>query len=163
MTTWVVPPRDLGRFERKLQGQIRLRAAEELRRVRAPVLGLLREQSAGIRDQGIFQRSWRATARFLTLEVWNEAPHALFVEGTDGTHPYSRRPNRRMPPLQVIRDWLERRGADPKLAYPVARAIASRGIQARPVLRSPDVQERISVLISRAMIRARDAAVRASR
>lgn len=163
MTTWVVKPQDLGKFERKLQSQLRIYAAQELRAVRAPVLGLLRERSTGIYDQGGFLRSWRVLPRFLVLEVWNAAANAIFVEGTEETHPYARRPGKRMPPLQVIREWLVRRGSDPKLAFPVARAIAARGIQARPVLRSSDVRALISQLITSAMARARDNAIRTSR
>lgn len=163
MSTWVVQPKDLGKFERKLQNQLRLVASQEMRAVKPRVEGLLRERSVRIRDRGAFQSSWLVVVRFLTMEAKNTAEHSLFVEGSEKTHPYSRRPNRKMPPLQVIRDWLARRGADPKLAFVVARAIARRGILARPVLRSPNVRSLISDMISEAMRHARDVAIRASR
>lgn len=53
--------------------------------------------------------------------------HVLPVE-------FGRAPGSKPPPSSALRDWLRRHGLDESLAYPVARAIGRRGIQALPHL-----------------------------
>jgi hypothetical protein len=162
---FVIPvrPEDLGKFERNMQRNLKLEINRQLRAAESEVESELRLRSQHIRDQGAFQSSWRARAQFASLVVWNFAVHALFVEGSAETDPYARRPGTRMPPLQVIREWLLRRGSDPRLAFVVARAIAARGILARPVLRSRTVQLAISNIVTRRMSKAWDEAAMRSR
>lgn len=158
-----VRPEDLGKFEKNLARNLRLQTQRELRACENEVRSELERRSAHIKDQGIFQGSWRTFAHFAALEVWNAALHALFIEGKMETDPYARRPGSRMPPLNVIREWLLRRGISPRFAYPVAKRIAERGIFARPVLRARTVQIAISNIITRHMSRAWDEAARQSR
>jgi len=47
---------------------------------------------------------------------------------------YKHGPGGKMPPLKEIARWMKRRRIDPKLLWPIARAIGKRGIKAQPFL-----------------------------
>lgn len=67
-------------------------------------------------------------ARGLVARVGTPVEYALVVhEG--------RRPGQRPPPSAAIAGWLRRNGADPRLAFVVARAIGQRGTRPHPALR----------------------------
>lgn len=152
-------PQDLGKFERNLARTLGTEIASGQRRVAPRVVAMLTEASAGIKDLGDFQKGWRARPRFNTLDVWNVEAHAIFVEGTDETAPYARRPGRRPPPMAAIRPWVIRHFGDDRLTFVVARNIGIRGILARPVLRDPQMRSRISDLITREAARALEIAI----
>lgn len=91
-----------------------------------------RGDQAGVFDRGGFRRSWQAlpTERGATLR--NNAPYAGVVEE-------GRRPGSRMPPLRVVQRWAARKLAlTPKeakaAAFPIALAIARRGIKGKHLL-----------------------------
>lgn len=97
----------------------------------------------GAIDTGNFLRGWRQeTMPDGTEVVYNDRPHAPFVEG-------GRTPGRRMPPIRAIREWLVRRaGMDPdeakRAAFPVARAIGRRGLNARQIATATDFMDEVS-------------------
>lgn len=97
----------------------------------------------GAVDTGDFLRGWRReTMPDGTEVVYNDRTHAPYVEG-------GRMPGRRMPPVEVIRQWLVRRaGMDPteakRAAFPVARAIARRGLNARQIATASDFLDQVS-------------------
>ncbi len=64
--------------------------------------------------------SARASLNSLSAKV---APHKSYAWPVEK----GRRPKGRMPPSDVIGDWLRRHGSDPKLGFVVARAIGRRG------------------------------------
>lgn len=67
-------------------------------------------------------------ARGLVARIGTPVEYALVVhEG--------RRPGQRPPPSNVIAGWLRRNGADPRLAFVVARSIGVRGTRPHPALR----------------------------
>jgi hypothetical protein len=127
MTVHTIPIGDLGKFEKKFAQSLRLEVQSGLRAAAREVKQVLEQRSSRIRDRGIYQKSWKVEAKFTRLDIDNVADHSPYVEG-------GRRPGARMPPLQPIREWLERHGSDPAGAFIVARAIGLRGIQPRPVL-----------------------------
>lgn len=122
-----ISPADLGKFERGFALRTKTIIAAGLRNAEHDVVQRLRVASARIQDQGGFYDGWRYKAGFTSAEIWNAAPHAIYVER-------GRRPNSTMPPLNVIMSWALRHGLPRQAAWPIARAIARRGIDPRPVL-----------------------------
>jgi hypothetical protein len=98
--------------------------------------------AAGKVDRGTLRDGWTIT-RFQNQYAFGVriggAAHAIFAE--DG-----RRAGARMPPLDVIRDWVQRHGMPASAAYPVARAIAERGIQPTPIVEPALAELRPKVL-----------------
>lgn len=87
--------------------------------------------SGGAVNTGAYLQRWKAGPTPEGARVYNAAPHAAIVE-------YGRRPGR-FPPLRVIAQWAMRRmgkTADEakRAAWPIARAIAQRGLLPRRVL-----------------------------
>lgn len=128
MSRVVISLQDLGKREFRLSRQARKAAqAESMRACADEVRELLTAKSQPIFDRGLFRAGWRTEVKVKSIVVRNIVLHAKFVEN-------GRRAGARMPPLKAIREWLIRRGANPGLAFPVARAIAIRGIRARSIL-----------------------------
>lgn len=74
-------------------------------------------------------------------DLWLSAEHtdpksALVGAVSDHVLPveFGRAPGSKQPPPGALRDWLRRHGLPESMEYPVARAIARRGIQAQPHL-----------------------------
>jgi hypothetical protein len=123
----------LGVFERHLQVAIeRGRLMRVLQQAGNKVLPLLKAGSINVRDTGQYQTGWTAWVHGSILSISNRASHFPYVEG-------GRRPGG-MPPIDVIRDWVLRHGMQANAAFPVARAIARRGIKARPFFILPTTQ-----------------------
>jgi HK97 gp10 family phage protein len=78
--------------------------------------------ATGAMSKDIQMRSSKGGAVYAVGCMATYAPYVEF-----GTKPH-------FPPLEAIRQWCAVRGIDVKLAYPIARAIARRGIPARPFL-----------------------------
>lgn len=86
----------------------------------------------GAVNTGALLRGWRAVPEPNGVLVTNSVPYAPVVE-------YGRRAGARQPPLRVIEQWARRRlrlnAKEAKAAaYPIARAIAKRGLDARLIL-----------------------------
>lgn len=85
----------------------------------------------GAVNTGYYKRAWKHEALPDGARVYNAAPYAGVIE-------HGRRIGR-TPPLDAIQDWAQRRlGLSRKeakrAAFPIARAIAKRGLVARKVL-----------------------------
>jgi hypothetical protein len=88
---------------------------------------------------GSYIRAWQAKHLDNGAVLFNDAPHAIFVER-------GRRPGARMPPKAVIAEWLDQkmrgriraRGKRlqeaARLAFVVARAIGKRGLPAHRIM-----------------------------
>jgi hypothetical protein len=94
---------------------------------------LLREATlaAGAVDTGRLANAWTKEVGAESVRVFNRMVYATFVE-------HGRRAGARMPPRAPIERWARSRlGLSAEearaAAYPIARAIAERGIRARPV------------------------------
>jgi hypothetical protein len=86
---------------------------------------------AGAVNTGHYKRSWKWEALSDGARVYNSAPYASIIE-------LGRRPGR-FPPISLIQRWAQRRlGLSLKeakaAAFPIARAIAKRGIAGRKVM-----------------------------
>lgn len=140
-------PEDLGVFERLLAASLKAEATSALETARRRGMAYLRMSSQSIRDMGRFQRGWDSTVERMQLTFFNREPHSFFVE-------VGRRAGSRLPPISVIADWAERRGLPRGAAFPIARKIAARGIQPRPVLTDPNVQQRLLTFVNDEMQKA---------
>jgi len=85
----------------------------------------------GAVNTGHYKRSWKHEALPDGARVYNLAPYASIIE-------HGRRPGK-FPPISMIEKWAQRRlGLTPKeakaAAFPIARAIAKRGLVGRKVM-----------------------------
>lgn len=151
--TYVIPPHELGKFERKFAQKLRLEQQKMLRQAGQQAVALLRAKTADVRDLGGYQNGWRAVAQFNRVEIKNVAPNTPFVE--DG-----RRAGAAQPPIAAIMGWVLRHIGDARAAYPIARAIARRGIKARRAITDPATLDQMADFAAAA---ARDAWRRAAR
>ncbi len=90
-----------------------------------------------------FAKGWRMTVgeQSSSVRIYNKEPYASVIE-------YGRRPGARRPPVQALIPWVrDKMGLQGKAArgaaFAIARKIGQRGIKARPVLRSVQVQQRV--------------------
>lgn len=127
---------DLGKFEARLARETPA-AFERFHETMARRVLLIMQQETR-RQKAVFRgrliRSWRISRgqRRAEMLIRNIAPYADVVDG-------GRRPNSRMPPSSVLVPWIQQRfGVSRKqaqrLAYPVARAIARKGIRPRRIV-----------------------------
>jgi hypothetical protein len=128
----VAPTRELGAFEREMVRRFPAEMRRAGARAGAEGSRLLRALSWEVKDLGVYRDSWKSqeylTVRGVTVDFWNSAAHAVFVLN-------GRRAGSAMPPHDPIYEWVMRHIGDPRAVYPIRRAIAIRGIRARPVLR----------------------------
>ena len=148
MTAYRVDPKNMGKWAaalgRRLQPVVR-RALQAGGRAALPIL---RDATARypIRATGAFMRGWRAEmSSWDKLYLRNIAPHSIFVE-------MGRRPGARQPPVMALIPWVRLVLGVPEerersVAFAVARAIARRGIQARPVLMSEQTRARANRVV----------------
>jgi hypothetical protein len=116
-----VDPNDLAALERKLD-TIARPALERVVQRSAPIAEKL-AQAGAPRDTGGIAQSIHAQAHGLEMNVRSTHPGALVVEF--GRH------STQMPPVGVLRAWAARHGIDESAVFPIARAIARRGIKGR--------------------------------
>lgn len=97
--------------------------------------------SGGAVNTGFFKKAWKWEAVADGARVYNDAAYAGIVEG-------GRRAGSRFPPLETIEVWARRRlGLSKKeakqAAFPIARAIARRGLKGRKILSasSPKIEK----------------------
>ncbi len=120
----------------------------------------LHARTAGMK---IYDRGWflsgrsRAQLEPGAWRVFNRAPNANFVER-------GRRPGARRPPSEPIFEWLLRRGLSEdearRATFPVAMAIAKRGIKARPVLHTRTSADAMRQFVVDSVLEALDEALR---
>lgn len=111
-----------------------LRAVSTLQRATglAPPANPNRIGVGGAVNTAHYKRSWKAEQLPDGARVHNSAPYAAVIE-------HGRREGSAFPPLKEIERWAQRRmGLNAKeakaAAYPIARAIAKRGLLARKVM-----------------------------
>lgn len=90
--------------------------------------------SYGAVNTGHYKRSWRAERTPSGARVYNLAGYAGVIE-------LGRRAGRKLPPLEQVARWAQRKmGLSEKdaraAAFPIARAIAKRGLRGRKVMAS---------------------------
>lgn len=100
---------------------------------RALPLAVSAGDAKGVFDTGEYRRKWKTRNLNDGASIDNTSGHGDIIEK-------GRRKGRRMPPRRVISRWAERKlGLSPeeakRAAYPIARAIARRGIPGRHVVR----------------------------
>lgn len=88
--------------------------------------------TGGAFNTGEFNRAWKAEGTDYGARVYNDRPYAGVIEG-------GRRPGSRFPPMKLVARWAQRRlGLSEKeaarAAYPIAKAIAKRGLKGRKVM-----------------------------
>lgn len=95
-----------------------------------------------------FVRGWRAVLGNppSSTRVYNKMPYASVIE-------FGRRAGARRPPVDAlvpwVRDKLGVRGKEVRsVAFLVARKIGVKGIKARPVIRDPKVQAKVSKIVT---------------
>lgn len=125
------------RFPRAaMRGAMRgaLRAVLELQRRTslAPPANPQQVGGGGAFNTGHYKRSWKAVPTSSGADVLNTAGYAAVIE-------HGRRPGSRFPPLGAIQAWARRRlglsqSEAKAAAFPIARAIARRGLVGRKVL-----------------------------
>jgi hypothetical protein len=103
----------------------------------------------GAVNTGYYKRAWKLDALPDGARLYNQAPYAGVIE-------HGRRPNSAFPPLQAIEDWARRRlglskAEAKRAAYPIAKAIAKRGLQGRKVLTSslPDITKFFTIEVEK--------------
>jgi hypothetical protein len=105
-----------------------LRAVQTLQRATGLVPPASPYGATGAVNTGFYKRAWKYEALPDGARVFNAAGYASVIE-------YGRRPGR-FPPTAAIVDWAQRRlglsrEEAKRAAFPIARAIAKRGLQPR--------------------------------
>jgi hypothetical protein len=121
-------PEDLGKWEGEFAKKLHRMEGQALSRGGKDAVQLLMSATDlwPIKDRGLYKAGFRSQVQGGALTLFQVAPNVNFVD--DG-----RRAGSKMPPLQPIREWLERRGSEARLAWVVAKTIAERGIAPRNV------------------------------
>jgi hypothetical protein len=91
----------------------------------------------------------RSATNLTQLQVFSDSPYAAIVEE-------GRRAGAKMPPVNIIYDWMLQKGLEPSYngAYLIARAISQRGIPAKKVFQKgvdraePMIDNAINVILS---------------
>lgn len=101
--------------------------------------------STGAANTGYFINRWRVLRTKDGAIIKNVTPYGPVIDG-------GRRRGAKMPPLKPLIAWLRRRlgkSAEEakRMAYPVARAIARRGLKARKILTSREARQKILDLV----------------
>lgn len=117
MPTYVVGPKDLGKQLEDFSHKRFEALVESMRttvKVNAPRIaqGLIDQENPPPVDRGTYRRGFSCEDVPGGVVFYNFAPHAGIIE--DG-----RRPGARMPPLQVIFDWVKRKKIGSKIVGPV--------------------------------------------
>lgn len=140
----VIKARQIGKYERALGKQMRPTYIRITKTVARNLVRLLRQKTSekGIFWRGRFYRGWSwERVSWDRVLIYNRSDHAIFVE--------TGRRKGRMPPLKAIRPWARETLGDANLAWPVAKAIARRGVKARPVMSSRSFKTQSRQMIQR--------------
>ena len=143
-TTLHIDPKELGAWYRKLGPRMNKAALRGAKRGGLHAVSTLQRATSratpanpggvgtgGAVNTAFYKRAWKSEPTSTGVRVYNAARYSSIIE-------YGRRPGK-FPPLAVIRDWAQRRlGLSRKeaerAAFPIARAIAKRGLVPRKVL-----------------------------
>lgn len=103
--------------------------------------------AVGAVNTGEFLRGWRWTGEDDGALLYNDRTDRGPIQE------HGRRPGARMPPKDVIETWLRQRAGmsakeAKRAAYPVARAIARRGLWGRQILTEPSFNLKMADLVS---------------
>jgi hypothetical protein len=109
-----------------------MRAVQTLQRATSIAPPASDRGSPGAVHTGQYKRSWRAERTTTGARVYNSAGYAAIIE-------YGRRAGSRLPPTTLIARWAQRKlRLSPKqaaaAAFPIAKAIAKRGLRGRKVM-----------------------------
>lgn len=115
-----------------------------MKRGQEPLLKELRERTRAKRkvDTRAFIRGWRAKVVGYKVTFSNVERHAGNVE-------YGRRAGAQMPPVSVISEWARRKLGNARLGWPIAKAIARRGIRPTPILTSKAFAKKVKQVMNR--------------
>jgi hypothetical protein len=127
---------EMGKFHERYSRELASARLRAMHKVGKAAVRMLHFASREIKDLGTYQTGWRYQTAFNKLYIRNVKAHAVFVER-------GRRAGAAQPPIAPIRAWALRRGLPASAAWPIARAIARRGIPARPVLLDPKIERGI--------------------
>lgn len=99
--------------------------------------------SPGAFNTGAYARGWKATQMSWGSLLFNDVPYSPIIEG-------GARYTAKMPPKRPIAKWAQRKLGVSKdvaegMAWPIAKAIADRGLRARNVLK--DARPEIKILV----------------
>ena len=118
--------------------------AELVRRLNDPALigvPMLKVIQTATREGQEIARSRARSSRIASSILAEAKPlfgrvHSALPQPQANVLEYGRRPGGRMPPPDVVATWAARNGIDPEAAFPIARAIARRGIRGRFFMRA---------------------------
>ncbi len=162
-----IPIENFAEFERELGAEIRRAVfAKAMPKIGRAVQQLLQDETVerGIFNTGKFAKSWRVQTSDVpsSIRVINKRPYASVIE-------YGRRPGATMPPVRVIKRWVISKLGVPReeanaVAWAIARKIHLYGIPARPIVRNPEVREKIQkIVVDEVLSRLADVADRVAR
>jgi len=137
--------RKLGKYERRLGTQFASVLSSAVTKAAAEIQAEARRLALRkkIYDLGRFHAGLRAVPKGAnSVTLYNTTKHAPFVEG-------GRRAGARMPPREAILPWVLRKGLPASAAWPIARAIARRGIKPRRVITQPTFQRRARSILAK--------------
>jgi hypothetical protein len=133
---------DLGKYERRLAGRLRPMLARAALSAAMRSVQLMQQRtttappaspqgSVGAFNYGQYRRVWRATKHPEGAVLFNPSKYAGVIE-------FGRRAGR-FPPLEAIARWAQRKFSISRkdalqIAYPIAHAIARRGLLGRRVM-----------------------------
>ena len=146
--TFKILAKDLGKMERKMLKEHPVEVQRALKAGGTAVVRMLKAKTLALSvwDRGKIYRGWRSKALPKKLTVFNTEEHLLYVEG-------GRRAGARMPPITPIMHWVFRHlGVDnvkeaKSIAFAIAKSIAKKGIQARPILSAEGTTEQATELV----------------
>lgn len=139
-----IEPKELGQWYRKLGPRMNKAALRGAKRGGLRAVAILQRATSaagpanpggigtgGAVNTAFYKRAWKSEPTPTGVRVYNGARYSSIIES-------GRRPGK-FPPLAVIRDWAQRRlglSAEEakRAAFPIARAIAKRGLVGRKVM-----------------------------
>jgi hypothetical protein len=143
---FTVEPRMLGRFEKRLTGELRQsRIRRALKRAGDDIVHYLMVRSEPVFYMGDYRTGWYATARARDLVIGNRAKHFINVEK-------GRRAGAPMPPHAPLLRWVLSKGMQASAAFPVRRAISERGIEGRPLFFLEETQRHMQKLYQKRLV-----------
>lgn len=118
---------EIARLRRKLGPEL----------IREPLRPVFRGAAAFAQREaeGGAPRDINATIRPFMTEVTDFSAKVRTATGTARVIEFGRHAGKRQPPVDAIAAWAERRGLAAEAAFPIARAIARRGIKGRFFMR----------------------------
>lgn len=142
--------RQIGKYERRLGALMYRVYAQTTSKVGRSLVKDLRRRTEQNRSvwRGRVLRGWAwQRVRWDRILVHNRAEHAVWVE-------LGRRPGSRMPPVSKLRPWALAKLGDERLAWPVAKSIAKKGIKPKPTITARSFRRTARKIINKEVLRA---------